>query len=258
MPFPANPYALPMPHAPYAGYPNGGYAAAPPAGWHTPDAGMTVALPTTLILLVLAGVFLLESTQPGGSESEAVLRGMGAITPDTLSGGQLWRLVASMFLHIGPIHLLGNAIALFWLGRMAERLYGPLRFVGIYLLTGLGGAVLTSLVSGAALTAGASGAIWGIMGALLAGSWRNQDRQGRMAGREFRQSIVGVIILNALISLTPGVSLTGHLGGFLSGVALGLIIPFEGDGAPWTRALGRAIGVAALVASGALLLTAVA
>jgi len=213
---------------------------------------------TNVVLAILGAVFLIENARPGGSESRWVLYSMGAITPDTLSGGHLWRLVASTFLHIGLVHLLGNAIALFWLGRMAERLYGPLRYAGIYLSAGLGGAVLTALVGVSALTAGASGAIWGIMGALLIGSWRNRDRAGRIGGREIRQSIAGVIILNALISLTPGVSLTAHAGGFLAGAALGAVIPFKGGEGRRTRALGAAVGIVALASSGALLLTALA
>lgn len=213
---------------------------------------------TTAVLLILLAIFLAENARPGGPNSDWVLFDMGAITPDTISGGHLWRLVASMFLHIGIIHLLGNAIALFWIGRMAERLYGPLRYLGIYLLAGLGGSVFTALVGAAALTVGASGAIWGVMSALLIGSWRNCDRDGRIGGREIRQSIAGVIILNAIMSLTPGVSLTAHAGGFLVGAILGGIIPFEGGEGRRMRTLGAAIGVIALLSAGALLLTALA
>src|SRR5918911_2118947 len=90
----------------------------------------------------------MESARPGGSESRDVLYAFGATTPDTLTSGQLWRLVAATFLHIGLVHLVGNAIALFWLGHMAERLYGPLRFLGLYLLAGVGGAPPTRFPRG--------------------------------------------------------------------------------------------------------------
>src|ERR687884_919158 len=128
----------------------------------------------------------MESARPGGSESMDVLYAFGATTADTITSGQLWRLVAATFLHIGLIHLVGNAMALFWLGHMAERLYGPLRFLGLYLLAGIGGSVLTVFAGTQALSAGASGAIWGLMGALLIGSWRNPDRRGGMGGRGMR------------------------------------------------------------------------
>jgi rhomboid protease GluP len=170
----------------------------------------------------------MESARPGGSESRDVLYAFGATTPDTLTSGQLWRLVAATFLHIGLVHLVGNAMALFWLGHMAERLYGPLRFLGLYLLAGLGGSLLTVFAGTQALSAGASGAIWGLMGALLIGSWRNPDRRGRMDGREIRQSIAGAIILNVIVSFMPGVSLTVHLGGFVVGGTLAWAIPFRG------------------------------
>jgi rhomboid protease GluP len=213
---------------------------------------------TDAILLILLAVFLVESARPGGSQSVFVLWTMGAITPTTLSQGHVWRLVASIFLHIGITHLIGNAIAIFWLGRMAERLYGPLRYVGIFLLSGLGGALLTALLGTAAITAGASEAIWGIMGALLVGSWQHRGADAAIDTREVRQSIVGVIILNAFISLTPGVSLTSHAGGCLVGATLGAIIPFAGTAGGKGRALGAAVGIGALVSAGALLLSGLA
>src|SRR5919199_6967549 len=155
-----------------------------------PSSSLTNLGPVTLgLLLVLAVVFVMESARPGGSENMDVLYAFGAITGDTITSGQLWRLVAATFLHIGLVHLVGNAIALFWLGRMAEQLYGPLRFLGLYLLAGLGGSLLTVFAGTQVLTAGASGAIWGIMGALLIGSWRNPGRGGGIDGRGVRQSI---------------------------------------------------------------------
>src|SRR5918911_5447808 len=105
----------------------------------------------------------MESARPGGSESMDVLYAFGATTADTITSGQLWRLVAATFLHIGLIHLVGNAMALFWLGHMAERLYGPLRFLGLYLLAGLGGLLLTLSARAQILPAGGSWAVLGIM-----------------------------------------------------------------------------------------------
>ena len=238
-------------------------AAAPPHSPVAPSANRTASLanlaPVTVgLLVVLAVVFSMESARPGGSESMGVLRAFGATTPDTITSGQLWRLVAAMFLHIGIVHLVGNAIALFWLGRMAERLYGPLRFLGLYLLAGLGGSLLTVFAGTQALSAGASGAIWGIMGALLIGSWRNPDRGGRMEGREIRQSIAGAIILNVIVSLTPGVSLTAHLGGFLVGGMLAWAIPFRGGERRTSAAFADTLCGAGIVTAGLLLLAALA
>ena len=233
--------------------------AMPPRPPVAPVARRTASLanlgPVTLcLLLALAVVFIMESARPGGSESRDVLYAFGTTTPDTITSGQLWRLVAATFLHIGLVHLVGNAMALFWLGRMAERLYGPLRFLGLYLLAGLGGSLLTVFAGTHVLSAGASGAIWGIMGALLIGSWRNPDRRGRMDGREIRQSITGAIILNVIVSLTPGVSLTAHLGGFLVGGTLAWAIPFRGGERRTSAAFADTLCGAGIVAAALLVL----
>jgi rhomboid protease GluP len=220
-----------------------------------PSSSLANLEPVTLgLLLVLAVVFVMESARPGGSESRDVLYAFGATTADTITSGQLWRLVAATFLHIGPVHLVGNAMALFWLGGMAERLYGPLRFLGLYLLAGLGGSLLTVFAGTQVLTAGASGAIWGIMGALLIGSWRNPQRRGRMDGREIRQSITGAIILNVIVSFMPGVSLTAHLGGFVVGGTLAWAIPFHGGERRTSAAFADTLCGAGIVAAALLLL----
>lgn len=211
---------------------------------------------TLLLLAAMAVVFLVESLQPGGSESADTLYAMGAITPDTLRDGQAWRLVTSCFLHIGLVHLAGNAMTLFWLGRLAERLYGPLRYLGIFIAAGLGGALLSVWVA-PALEAGASGAIWGLMGALLMGSWRNRDVAGRISGKEIRQSIIAVVILNAIFSFSPGVSLSAHLGGCLTGAILALCMPFVSPRESRATVVACRVGSAsAVVVAVALLLTA--
>lgn len=226
-------------------------------GDERPVRGARQLAPVTLgLLLAIAAVFLVESAHEGGSQSVVTLYDLGATTPDTLQDGQWWRLVASCFLHIGIVHLVGNAIALFWLGRMAEQLYGSLRYLGIYLAAGIGGSIMAVCLSTSAIEAGASGAIWGVMGALLVGSWRNADRPGRISGRAIRQSIGSIIILNVIISFTPGVSLSAHLGGCVSGSVLALCIPFAGvHESQATRTICTAASCAIIVVSAALMLT---
>jgi len=123
-----------------------------------------------------------------------------------------------------------------------------------YLLAGLGGSLLTVFAGTQALSAGASGAIWGIMGALLIGSWRNPERRGRVDGREIRQSITGAIILNVIVSFMPGVSLTAHLGGFVVGGTLAWAIPFRGGERRTSTAFADTLCGAGIVAAGLLLL----
>src|SRR5579875_471899 len=131
-------------------------------------------LPATGLLLAAIWVmFVLESLQPGGSQSTATLILFGATTPDMLATHQYWRLLAACFLHIGFVHIASNSLALVWLGALAERFYGSLRFLGIYLAAGVIGNIATAIWEPTAtIGAGASGAIFGLLGAMLVGAWR--------------------------------------------------------------------------------------
>lgn len=184
---------------------------------------------TGLLLVAIWIVFAFESLQPGGSTSLAVLYQFGADTSDTLSSGQYWRLLAACFLHIGLFHIISNSIALLWLGSVAERFYGPLRYLGIYLAAGIGGSIVATLTSSPqVISAGASGAIMGVLGALLAGSFRNRAIIGAAAGRQLFQSLAVVLVFNLFIGFsTTGISNAAHLGGAATGAILALLIPYR-------------------------------
>ena len=184
---------------------------------------------TALLLVAIWAVFALESLQPGGSTNQDVLRTFGAVASDTLSSGQYWRLLATCFLHIGLLHIVSNAIALIWLGSLAERLYGPLRYLAIYLAAGIGGSIVAVLTSPPdQISAGASGAIMGVLGAMLAGSWRNRRITGAAAGRQLFSGMATVLVINLVIGFTvPNISNAAHLGGAAAGALLALLIPYR-------------------------------
>lgn len=141
--------------------------------------------------------------QPAEAANLALMA-LGANGHDLVFGqGEWWRLGASMFLHGGFEHLMLNMISLFMVGGLAERLAGPWRFVLIYILAGLAGSLFSALQPGG-LSVGASGAILGIAGALLALNFR------RPAG--FPKSLAGRIFQ----SLLPSIGLTFGLGFLLS------------------------------------------
>jgi membrane associated rhomboid family serine protease len=124
---------------------------------------------------------------------------------------QWWRIGTAAFLHIGPLHLVMNMLALLIFGSELERQLGRWRFLSLYLLSALGGAVAIQLLGDPrAAVAGASTAIYGLLGGLgvlmLA---RRQDLRG----------LLTLLAINVLISFLPGVSLLGHLGGLLAGAA---------------------------------------
>lgn len=131
-------------------------------------------------------------------------------------GGEAYRFLTSMFLHAGIIHLALNMWALWVVGRVIEQALGPGRFLGLYLVSGLGGSLAVYLFTGPYLTVGASGAIFGLFGALFI--------LLRRVGRD-ASSMLSLIVINVVVTfLVPGISIAGHLGGLATGTiaALGL------------------------------------
>lgn len=177
-------------------------------------------------LIVLNAVGFALELITGGSESTPVLYRLGALWPDAvLVGGEWWRLAAALFLHIGPVHLALNMLALVVIGPWLERVIGHWRFAVLYLASGLGSmaAVLALMHAGwvaDGLLVGASGAILGLVGAevaLLLRGWR--ELKSRLAAQ--RLIAMGVIVaLQVVFDLTtPQVSFAAHASGFLVGIA---------------------------------------
>jgi membrane associated rhomboid family serine protease len=135
-----------------------------------------------------------------------------ALEPGLVRDGEWWRVVTSGFLHIGPIHLLFNMMALWVLGRDMELVLGRGRFLALYLISLLGGAAAVMLFYGPTdSVAGASGAVFGLMGGLAVVLKRMHVPAGQ---------VIGLIAVNVVISVViPGISLIGHLGGLVVGAA---------------------------------------
>jgi membrane associated rhomboid family serine protease len=125
--------------------------------------------------------------------------------------GEWWRVFTAAFLHVGLVHLLMNMLALLVFGSELERRLGRWRFLAVYLLSALGGAVAIQLFGDPRVAvAGASTAIYGLLGALGV---------LMVARREDLRGLLTLLAINVLISFLPGVSLVGHFGGLLAGAA---------------------------------------
>jgi membrane associated rhomboid family serine protease len=123
--------------------------------------------------------------------------------------GAYHRMIFAMFIHYGIIHLLLNMYALWVLGRSLEAVLGPMRFLALYLISGLGGNVAAYLFSPNGFTAGASTAIYGLFAAYFV----VLRRLGRDAS-----SVIPIIVINVVLTFTiPGISIAGHLGGLVTG-----------------------------------------
>lgn len=167
-----------------------------------------------------------SSDEAEATEDLVLLISMGAkFTPLMDVGGEWWRLASAMFLHGSLIHLAINGYALYILGPDVERMYGTARFAAIYMGAGLAGSAASyafGRISAPAI--GASGAIFGLMGALGAFAYSSREVLGDVARRNLRQ-IAGLAAINLLIGFSlAGIDNYAHLGGLVGGVILGLLL----------------------------------
>lgn len=177
---------------------------------------------TALLLAAIAGVFVLE-TVSGGSTNDQVLLALGANYGPRVVQGEWWRLLSSLFLHSSVLHLLMNGWALYQLGGLFERWVGPWRMLGVYFASGLAGSV-ASLLWTRGLSVGASGAIFGVLGALITFLLR---RRGMLL--PYARSLLGQLVMWAVINIALGFSIAyidnaAHLGGLTAGLVLGLVL----------------------------------
>ncbi len=182
---------------------------------------------TWALLAVIATMHLVTELS-GGSTDPDVLWRLGAMDGQQIAAGEYWRLLAAMFLHSGWMHFGLNTFGLFVVGQLLEPLYGHSRYTVIFFLSGLAGSVTSyafnlSLMPNA-IGMGASGALFGVLGGLVAFFLSHRNQLGDMG----RRSLVGLLLLagvNLVFGLvTSGVDNYAHIGGFVSGFLLGLAL----------------------------------
>jgi rhomboid protease GluP len=179
---------------------------------------------TYVILAANVLVFVLM-TLAGGSKNVQVLLNFGASYGPFFRAGEYWRLVMPMFLHIGLAHLATNMVGLVLLGYFLEPLYGYGRFSLIYVLSGMAGSLL-SMEASTHIAAGASGAIFGIAGAMLVTGFLHPEAVPRRWKNVFGMGILLVIVVNLGFGhFVKHIDNWAHLGGLLGGIILALLIP---------------------------------
>jgi rhomboid protease GluP len=169
------------------------------------------------VIMVMQGVSAFSPT------ANSVLKWGADYGPLTLNG-QWWRMVASTFLHFGLIHLLFNMFVLFNIGLFIESLAGHSLFVALYLVCGLGGSAASLAWHPSTVSAGASGAIFGLYGALLSYLVRHRGSIPTESLASLRKGALTFIGFNLLYGLRPGVDMAAHLGGLATGFVLGLFL----------------------------------
>ncbi len=187
---------------------------------------------TVALILINAGVYLATNSSlgiGGGSflgGGQTLNRTGEKLTlyGPAVANGQTYRLLTSAFIHYGLAHIAFNMYALWLLGNALERYVGHVRFAAIYLISLLVGSFGALLFSPNVETAGASGAIFGVMGAMLV-----LERQRGVA--LLGGSVGGLLVINLVFTVAvPGISIGGHLGGFAGGVLAGLVLSGFGRG----------------------------
>lgn len=183
------------------------------------------AVCTTGLIIINIGIFLGIMLIGRDGDTMFLLEHGAMYEPYVLEGKEYYRLVTSMFLHFGMQHLLNNMVMLGALGWNLEFITGKVRFVLIYLFSGVGGNLLSLLInrnSGTyVVSAGASGAVFGLMGALLFAAIRNRGQVGRVS----RRGLIVMVALSLYFGLSSsGVDNAAHIGGLICGFLLEAVL----------------------------------
>src|SRR5262245_40544731 len=195
-------------------------------------------LVTRVLIGINVGVYLAELALGGNVNGTGnTIFTHGVLFGPAVAAGDWWRLFTAMFLHYGPFHLAINMYSLYFAGSICEQVMGRWRFAVLYLVSGLCGSAGALYHSPNSLTVGASGAIFGILGALFV-----LERRGHLSTGG---QIAGLIVLNLIFTfvLSSYVSVGGHVGGLVGGVVLTFaLVRFRGS---WPLSLAAADGLAA-------------
>ncbi len=177
--------------------------------------------PVTLALMLINGIILIAMELSGGSHNTDVLLSFGALEHGLIFGErQIYRIFTYMFLHIGLMHYLANSFSLYILGSRVERYYGSIKMLGIYIFSGLFCGIISGLLS-QSVSAGASGAIFGLMAAVFIYT--------RVTGRTMDGFDNYIVVLFAIIGIGSGMLMEnvdniGHISGFIGGLAISRLL----------------------------------
>ncbi len=179
--------------------------------------------PVTFILLSINTIMAIIASilsQSLFTYHSDVLINLGALVPSLITNqGEYYRLLTAMFLHGSILHFLMNSYFLYIIGGFVEDLLGKVKYITIYMIAGLGSSLLVWLMSmnSNVPTIGASGALFGIMGALLILTYQRP----RLFTPYGIRSIRSLVVINVIFTfIAPNISIYGHLGGFLTGIGL--------------------------------------
>lgn len=176
---------------------------------------------TYALIAICIVIFVMMYLFGNGSSNAETLINFGANYDLLTKNGEYHRLFTCMFLHIGIMHLLCNMYSLYIIGKEIENLFGKWKFLIIYILSGICGSLLSLAFSNNTISAGASGAIFGLLGALLYFGYYYRT----YLGATIRSSVIPVILINLIIGfLNPTIDNAGHIGGLIGGILVSMLV----------------------------------
>lgn len=153
---------------------------------------------------------------------------------------QLWRLVTPIFVHIGWEHFFFNALTLYFVGQIAEQIWGHHKFFALYVLSGIVGNIFTLFFTPNVIAAGASTSLFGVFAAIMVAGYFGRNPYLKELGRNYQALIIVNLIFNLF---TPSIGIAGHIGGLVGGVLCAIFLPTlveKGMFKPWQRWLAAA------------------
>jgi membrane associated rhomboid family serine protease len=205
---------------------------------------------TKVFIGISVAVFLYELLSGGGgglfgARTNSVIRDYGLNGPAIELSGEWWRIFTSGFVHANLLHVAFNMLIIYQVSLMLEPALGPVRYTLTYISCLIGGAAGALLLDPHALTVGASGVAFGLVGCALAGMWLRKMPV-------LRSNLGGLLIINLVLTFAiPGISIGGHLGGLVAGFVCGLILlrPRRGPAPLWDVVVPFVVGLVGVALS---------
>ncbi len=175
---------------------------------------------TYIIMAICIILFILMELSGGSTNSQTLLK-YGANLDVLVKNGEYYRLFTCIFLHIGIMHLLCNMYSLYIIGREVENLFGKIKYIIIFILSGIFGSIMSLAFTHNTISAGGSGAIFGLLGALLYFGMHYRT----YLGEAIKRSIIPIIVVNLIIGFfAEGIDLAAHIGGLVGGVLVAMMV----------------------------------
>ncbi|HZU99263.1 MAG TPA: rhomboid family intramembrane serine protease [Planctomycetota bacterium] len=211
----------------------------------------TAAVSGLILAVYLAESILDRPTSSYVLSGDAILRTGATSYASVVDGGEWWRLIGAAFTHVALWHVLLNGIALIQIGSLVEELWGPERFAIVYVVSAVASSLLTSLLSPEP-SAGASGAIMGLLGFTIVAGWTHDAAMRRFLRALFGRQLVFWTAVTFLLGATltrAGVPIDnyGHAGGAIAGGLLALVLRERGEPGPTVRAAATVAGLVTLL-----------